>query len=87
MYVDIVSPPELRVQAQGLISLVLFGAGTVASNYIFSKLLEKFSLPGGCHDWSVPYLVSAIASAFLVFAVATFFNPANSKNKTSLSNK
>jgi nucleoside transporter len=87
MYVDIVSPPELRVQAQGLISLVLFGAGTVASNYVFSKLLEKFSLIGGCHDWSVPYLVSAIASALLVFAVAVFFNPANSKNKTSLSNK
>lgn len=81
MYVDIVSPPELRVQAQGLISLVLFGAGTVASNYVFSKLLERFALPEGGHDWSVPYLISAVLSAILVVAVALFFKPAQNAEK------
>ncbi len=40
MYVDSAAPQELRAQAQGLIGLIMFGAGALLSNLTFEKVLN-----------------------------------------------
>lgn len=73
MYVDAKAPEDLRGQAQGLMGLVMFGLGTLLSNYVFDRLLKANVLPDGKHDWSKPYLVALVMSIVLMVAMALFF--------------
>lgn len=76
MYVDAAAPAELRGQAQGLITLVMFGIGTVLSNLVFEHVLAANRLPSGAHDWTVPYLTALAMALALTVAMALFFRPA-----------
>lgn len=84
MYVDAVAPADLRGQAQGLIGLIMFGGGTLLSNWVFQKLLERnvSITPGNgdisevvTHNWDGPYLVALGMAVVLTISMALLFNP------------
>jgi nucleoside transporter len=79
MYVDAVAPAALRTQAQGLVTLLMFGAGTVLSNFVFEQILAATARPSGGHCWSTPYLVALILSAVVTAAMAFLFRPATDR--------
>lgn len=81
MYVDAAAPEELRGQAQGLIGLIMFGLGTLLSNFAFEKILKNNEIPGTSgettlHDWTQPYLIALGISIVLMIAMAVLFKPA-----------
>jgi hypothetical protein len=85
MYVDATAPAALRAQAQGLITLLMFGAGTILSNAVFERLLAHSRLPGGGHDWSGPYLAALLLSCVLTAATALFLKDGRTTPRTPAS--
>ena len=87
MYVDAAAPAELRGQAQGLIGLIMFGGGTLLSNWVFQKILDANLIEKTvtnaqnvaetvkAHNWAQPYLIALGISAALMVAMAVLFNP------------
>ena len=51
------APEELRSQAQGLITMLLIGLGTFASNYLFDWILRQ-TTDAGTRPWTLAYLVA-----------------------------
>ncbi|MDD4429221.1 MAG: hypothetical protein PHG64_12650, partial [Paludibacter sp.] len=81
MYVDAAAPEELRGQAQGLIGLIMFGLGTLLSNFVFDIILKKNVISDASskaivHDWTQPYLIALGISIVLMIAMAVLFKPA-----------
>lgn len=82
MYVDVAAPPELRNQAQGLINLILSGAGALLSNIVFEKVMNASVVAGtGKHNWERPYLIALAAAVVLTVAMAALFNPAKKEGQ------
>ena len=87
MYVDAAAPAELRGQAQGLIGLIMFGGGTLLSNWVFQKVLDANLVEKTVtnaknvaevvkvHNWVQPYLIALGISVALMVAMAVLFNP------------
>lgn len=83
MYVDAAAPAELRGQAQGLIGLIMFGGGSLLSNWVFDKLLAANvqTVPGNggvdvlVHNWDGPYMVALGMAVVLMISMALLFNP------------
>ena len=88
MYVDAAAPAELRGQAQGLIGLIMFGGGTLLSNWVFQKILDanvvvktKFATDGGpakeviTHTWTNAVVMAAV----LAVLMAVLFQPRTEK--------
>ena len=87
MYVDAAAPAELRGQAQGLIGLIMFGGGTLLSNWVFQKVLDanlvektvtnakNVAKVVKVHNWVQPYLIALGISVALMVAMAVLFNP------------
>ena len=81
MYVDAAAPADLRGQAQGLIGLIMFGGGTLLSNYVFDIILKKNVVVDAAtqavsHNWVQPYLIAFIISLVLMIVMAVAFKPA-----------
>ncbi|MFA5203104.1 MAG: MFS transporter [Lentisphaeria bacterium] len=81
MYVDAVAPAELRGQAQGLIGLILFGLGTLLSNFVFDLILGHNTVTDAAtqavrHHWGQPYLIAFVISVVLMVLMAVVFKPA-----------
>jgi hypothetical protein len=82
MYVDAVAPAELRGQAQGLIGLIMFGLGTLLSNFVFDIILKGNVVVDVAtqtvigHNWTQPYGIAFIISAVLMILMAVAFKPA-----------
>ena len=81
MYVDAAAPAELRGQAQGLIGLITFGAGTLLSNWVFQKILDAniADQVAKTHTWTKPYLYAVIMGAVLAVLMAVLFQPRTEK--------
>ncbi|MBR4171067.1 MAG: MFS transporter [Kiritimatiellae bacterium] len=87
MYVDAAAPAELRGQAQGLIGLIMFGGGTLLSNWVFQKVLDanlvektvtnaqNVAETVKVHNWTQPYLIALGISAVLMVLMAVLFQP------------
>ena len=84
MYVDVAAPAELRNQAQGLINLILSGAGAFLSNLVFEKVLNANVVEKAAtattpattvHNWESPYLLALGMAIVLTIALAVLFNP------------
>jgi nucleoside transporter len=84
VYTDNKAPKELRAQAQGMFSFVVWGWAYLIGVFLFSYLIEKVTtfstlpdetLGGAIHavtDWSTLFLGTAIAS-FAIFLFFLFF--------------
>ncbi len=81
MYVDAAAPAELRSQAQGLIGLIMFGGGTLLSNYVFDVILKRNEVVDPAtnavtHNWEPPYLTALAIALVLMVLMAVAFKPA-----------
>lgn len=93
MYVDAAAPAELRGQAQGLIGLIMFGGGTLLSNWVFQKILDanlvektitnaqNVAETVKVHNWTQPYLIALGISAVLMVLMAVLFQPHTEKKE------
>lgn len=93
MYVDVAAPAELRNQAQGLINLILSGAGAFLSNAVFEKILNNnvttkvFEAATAdkpatfFHNWEQPYLIALVMGIVLTILMAVLFQPKATEKK------
>jgi MFS family permease len=81
VYTDKVAPPELKAQAQGFLTFVIWGLGILAGNLVSSQMIERLKVDGHT-DWSLIFLISSISTAVMIVLVFMFF-----KNPTDLSKK
>jgi MFS family permease len=75
IYVDRQAPSELRAAAQGLITLITYGAGMLIGSWLSGYVVEAYSHPAGnvAHDWRSIWLICAgCAGAVLVVFLAMF---------------
>jgi len=73
MFVNELAPAELRAQAQGLINLILVGAGQFASMVVFEALVRRCEVKSAAgavvHNWPVIYGVALVMALVLMVAM------------------
>ena len=75
------APEALRSQAQGLITMLLIGLGTFASNYLFDQILK---LKTSVAPWTLAYLVAIGLSLVGVVLTVAFVREKNSEGTVPL---
>lgn len=78
MYVDSVSPPALKNQAQGVLMLLTRGVGAGLSIFVFHNFYRCAQIQGGGHDWRVPFAAAIVISLILSVTTAAMFRPGGS---------
>jgi nucleoside transporter len=78
IYVDRKAPPALRAAAQGMITLITYGAGMLLGSWLSGSVVDHYAqaLPDGSytHAWRSIWLIAAGCSAVvLALFLATFF--------------
>jgi nucleoside transporter len=89
IFIDRKAPQALRAAAQGLITLITYGAGMFVGSWLSGAVVEHYTLrPAGLsatHNWQAIWMFSAAASGIvLVLFLLTFKDPDRS---TDLSEK
>jgi MFS family permease len=69
VYVDMKARPEMRAQAQGLISLLLFGVGMLIGTFVSGKLIEVYTVER-ITNWNAVWL---IITAITAISLAAFW--------------
>ncbi len=65
VYVDKKAPPEIRAQAQGLISLLLFGVGMLVGTFLSQNLIEMYTVEKITNWNAVWTIITAITAVAL----------------------
>ncbi len=80
VYIDKKAPPELRAQAQGLISLMCFGVwmlvGTLVSNRLIEMYTVQQTVAGAAQattNWSAVWIINMAISAVALVAFGALF--------------
>jgi nucleoside transporter len=77
IYVDRKAPPAFRAAAQGMLTLITYGAGMFLGSYLSGWIVDRFSTatPGAAttHAWRPIWLVSAGLSAAILALFALSF--------------
>lgn len=75
IYVDQKSGPAIRGQAQGFLTLVTLGIGTLLGGYAAGWIETRTTMPDGAVDWNSFWLIPAgfAAGVAVIFAI-TFFD-------------
>jgi nucleoside transporter len=89
IFIDRKAPQALRAAAQGLITLITYGAGMFVGSWLSGAVVEHYTLHhaglSATHDWHAVWMFSAAASGIvLVLFLLTFKDPDRS---TDLSEK
>jgi nucleoside transporter len=74
MYVEKVAPPDARASAQGLLTVVMDGAG-ILLGYGIGALLAGRYLSSGTADWRTFWILPAAACTVLLAAYLALFRP------------
>jgi len=82
VYTDKKSPKDLRAQAQGMLSFILWGIALLIGNFICGKLIETNSFASGdglgvSYDWNTIYAVTTIFSVVTLVLFLIFFKKEN----------
>jgi MFS family permease len=77
IYIDREAPPRLRAAAQGLITLITYGAGMLLGAWLSGTVVDLYgrAVPGGAtvHNWQPIWLISGgCAIVVLVIFSVTF---------------
>ena len=72
IYVDRKADPEIRSSAQGLISLLTYGAGMAVGTYVAGQTVDLFVTTDG-HDWQTIWLLPAGFAALIAVLFAAVF--------------
>jgi MFS family permease len=68
VYVDRHAPPHLRASAQGVLTFVVAGLGTLSGNWVSAEVLESVA-----HRWDWFWLVPAVAAAVVLGYFLAYF--------------
>ena len=78
IYVDGKAPAALRSAAQGMITLVTYGAGMFVGSWISGAVLQRYALPpvNGVvgHEWRPLWLIAAAISAVVLLGFVLLFS-------------
>jgi MFS family permease len=75
IFVDAVSPKDIRASAQGLFNLQILGIGTLLANSICPWLLQSVYTTDGVTDFRGLFLVPLAAASLAAIGLALFFRP------------
>jgi len=80
IFIDRKAPQALRAAAQGLITLITYGAGMFVGSWLSGAVVEHYSIHGAglspTHNWLAIWLFPAAASGIvLVLFLLTFKDP------------
>ena len=90
IYVDRKASENIRASAQGLITLLTYGAGMAIGTYVAGVIVDSFVTPDG-HDWQTIWLIPAgfaalVAVLFsLTFTDTSVDEPAQNKKHEAYS--
>jgi nucleoside transporter len=90
IYIDRKAPPALRGAAQGLITLITYGAGMFVGSWLSGAVVEHFSSAAGAgipasHDWHAIWIVSAAASGLVLLLFLFTFSDSEAATSASSS--
>jgi nucleoside transporter len=72
VYTDHAAPEEMKAQAQGFLSFVVWGAGYLLATLLNGYLMQTFRRGDTC-DWAVLFIISAVCSLALLILLAVLF--------------
>jgi len=80
IFIDRKAPQALRAAAQGLITLITYGAGMFVGSWLSGAVVEHYAVRNGAlpatHNWHAVWMFSAAASGIvLVLFLLTFKDP------------
>jgi nucleoside transporter len=70
---------RIRSSAQGMITLATYGVGMLIGFSIAGMISEKYTLPGGGHDWKSIWIIPAIIAGVVLLLFAVLFNERRQK--------
>lgn len=71
--VDEMSDPDNRASAQGLMSLIRGGAGSLLGNYLAGTTYDRLAMEGGGHEWTYFFLLPAMVTGAGLLAFGLLF--------------
>lgn len=74
IYVDMVSPRDIRHSAQSLITVVTYGLGNLLGSLFAGGVLDYFTTETGS-NWTAVFLVPCVLTVLCAFAFLLFFRP------------
>jgi len=74
IYVDMVSPRDIRHSAQSLITVVTYGLGNLLGSLFAGAVLDYFTTETGS-NWTAVFLVPCVLTVLCAFAFLLFFRP------------
>ena len=83
VYTDKVVPKEMRAQAQGFLSFIIWGVGFLAGTLLNGWMIGHFRLQEKC-DWSVLFLVSTGFTILVIFLLMILFKPVDKNFNKSI---
>ena len=85
VYTDKVVPKEMRAQAQGFLSFIIWGVGYLAGTLLNGWMIGNYRLEEKC-NWSVLFMVSALFTVLLIALLMMLFRHEDNLNETQNSN-
>ena len=80
-YTDKKAGPHVRSAAQGLITLATYGVGMYIGFYMAGKIVDKYLLADGTHNWHAIWLIPCVFAAAIALLFMLLFK--NEKTKTA----
>ena len=78
VYTDRVVPKEMRAQAQGFLSFVIWGAGYLIGTLLNGYMIGSYRVEEKC-DWSVLFIISTVFTLILIGLLIMLFKPVDKK--------
>lgn len=76
IYTDQQAGVKIRAAAQGFLNFVTNGLGyLIGAVLVAGRVVDRYALPGGGHDWRSIWLVPAIGAAGILLLFALLFRP------------
>ena len=85
VYVDKIVPNELKAQAQGFLSFVVWGVGFLVGTLLNGWMIGYYRVNSQA-NWSLLFLISSICSIALIILILLFFKNPFSEKKDSQNN-
>jgi len=80
VYTDMTTPKEMRAQAQGFLSFIIWGVGYLTGTLLNGFMIGHFRLEEQC-NWSVLMLVSAIFTIVVISLLIMLYQPVDKFEK------
>jgi len=74
VYTDRVVPKEMRAQAQGFLSFVIWGAGYLIGTLLNGFMIGTYRFEEKC-DWSILFIISSVFTLLLIGLLIMLFKP------------